>query len=186
MRDCSIIRVSTGRWWITLMTILIWVFVGPDCCWLAHSAVLELMASLKMQWLECDQRTLVSELVSLSLQSSGIGDELSEGMRDLRRQVCFSSSVHHKKCLCSFKAGIYPQFCSVTLFVYPFQFVALFRQATKFMNTSTSTWFLNLYVFFLFILNCFFIEFHLCLRLLFMRVAVVNSEYVGAWCILSS
>lgn len=92
VRDCSIIRVSTARWWITLMTVLIWVFVGLDCCWLAQSAVLELIASLKMQWLECDQRDLVCELVSLSPESLRIGDEPSTGMRDLRRQVFFSSS----------------------------------------------------------------------------------------------
>ncbi len=56
VNDCSIIGVSAGRWWITLMTVLISVFVGPDCRWLAQSAVLELIASLKMQQLECDRR----------------------------------------------------------------------------------------------------------------------------------
>lgn len=30
VKDCGIIGVSVGRWWITLMTVIIWVFVGPD------------------------------------------------------------------------------------------------------------------------------------------------------------
>lgn len=56
VNDCSLIGASAGLWWITLLTVLIWVFVGPDCRWLARSAVLELIASLKMQRPECDQR----------------------------------------------------------------------------------------------------------------------------------
>lgn len=36
VNNCSIIGVSAGRWWITLMTVLIWVLVAPSLP-LAHA-----------------------------------------------------------------------------------------------------------------------------------------------------
>lgn len=39
--DGAIIGVNILWWWITITTVLIWVFVGPDCSRLAQSAVFE-------------------------------------------------------------------------------------------------------------------------------------------------